>query len=257
MLISLITDQRHSAQELDLVNKLAKSIGLELSTVAGPENYLVLDESGLKYYLSGTKGPVLALDFVSEYSSFMRQVSKTAAGPLKKAMGKGIKKDDTVVDATCGTGKDSLLFLSWGFKVLAFERHPLMFLLLQVAFEHLRRAYPELTGRFELFFGDVSNHGELLQEKKSSVLYFDPMFSELGKQKKSLPRQEMVVFSQLIGPDCDQEQVLQKLLLLPLARIVVKRPLKAAPWEGLVPLASFPGKSVRYDLFRGPIITNL
>ena len=255
MLIPFVIETAASGDEIAIVKKLAKSVGIELQEIAGASSvqsmsYLGMDEHGLRFYLTGSDGPVLALDFVAEYASFMRQVSKTGAGPLKKALGRGVKRGHRVVDATCGTGKDSLLFLSWGLEVLAFERNPLMFLLLQVAWQSLVRQYPELALKFELIFGDVRTGMQVICQKKISALYFDPMFSQGPKTRRSLPRQEMVVFEHLIGADPDQEAVIQSLLKLPLSRIVVKRPHKAPQFSGLAPLASFPGKSVRYDLFR-------
>ncbi|MBI2520174.1 MAG: class I SAM-dependent methyltransferase [Bdellovibrio sp.] len=254
MLLQFLIEMGVSKQEISFIEKLAKSVGIELNVIESPlqsGSYLKIGEGGVSYYCCGAEGPALTLDFVSEYAGFMRQVSKTAAGPLKKALGRAVKKGDTVVDATCGTGKDSLLFLSWGLKVLAYERHPLMFVLLQTAWQKFIGTYPELVDKFELVFGDVRGGVEKMRQKNISVLYFDPMFSEGPGRRRSLPRQEMVVFGHLVGADLDQECVIQSLLELPLNRIVVKRPAKAAQFAAPAPLATFQGKSVRYDLFRG------
>ncbi|HAZ13487.1 MAG: hypothetical protein A2X86_13230 [Bdellovibrionales bacterium GWA2_49_15] len=254
MVIPFFVEGGSAEHEVTFAKKLAKSVGIELQEIFNPSEstqFLKMHEHGLNFYLAGTRGPVLNLDLAQEYASFMRQVSKTAAGPLKKALGRTVKKGDTVVDASCGTGKDSLLFLTWGLKVLAFERNPLMFLLLQMAWQSLVKKYPEVAPNFELVFGDVRAGATRICEGKISALYFDPMFSEGRKGRRSLPRQEMVVFKELVGADYDQESVMASLLKLPLTRIVVKRPSKAPDFAGPLPLASFPGKSVRYDLFRG------
>ncbi len=159
-----------------------------------------------------------------------------ASEPLVKALGLVKSKPARVIDASCGTAKDALQIWSFGVKVVAYERHPMVYALL---WDGLRRAK---IPNFELVFGDASEH----KFNPDDVVIFDPMFEQTDK-KKSLPRKEMQLFKNAVGRDDDQAQVLTKLLASGCCRVVVKRPLKL---ESLPrPNHSIAGKSIKYDVY--------
>lgn len=164
-----------------------------------------------------------------------------ASEPLARALGL-LKKPapKKIIDASCGTGKDALQVWQWGHEVLAFERNPIVYVLL---WDALRR-HP--LPKFELRFGDVASEKFTSDEH----LMFDPMFTQTDK-KKSLPRKEMQLFKNIVGNDLDQEEVIKKLLLSGAGRIVIKRPvrLNANP----SPNHSFTGKTTRFDVYLGEV----
>ena len=156
--------------------------------------------------------------------------------PLVKALGLIKSKPARVIDASCGTAKDALQIWSFGVKVVAFERHPMVYALL---WDGLRRAK---IPNFELIFGDACEQ----KFNADDIVFFDPMFEQTDK-KKSLPRKEMQLFKSAVGQDSDQAQVLEKLLVSGCARVVVKRPLKLESVPK--PNHSIIGKTIKYDVY--------
>lgn len=124
----------------------------------------------------------------------------------------------TILDASCGTAKDALMLWFFGGKVQAFERNPVVFLLLSDA---LARS-EVIKENFHLHYGSAT-----MSEIKADLVYFDPMFPE--KKKSALPNKEMQVFKVLVGSDEDQTSVAAKLLAKKAKRLVIKRPSDAGP----------------------------
>jgi len=192
----------------------------------------------------------LSFDFVKEWNALHHTFpSFSKKDPLLKAL--AIKRGGpfTLLDATCGTGKDSLLFLKLGAKLLSFERSSLMAPLLWDAH---RRAleHPELGPLLEqnltLQFKDAQTLDLEELPFRPDVIFLDPMFPP--KKKKALPKKEMVLFSNLIGKDEDQENLLHWALSLAKKRVVLKRPLWA-PTLTPEPTLSFKGTKIRFDTY--------
>lgn len=175
--------------------------------------------------------------------------------PLAKAL--GIKKLSTcpsVLDATCGMGKDSILMLFFKAKVQAIERSPWIALMLADA---IRRGIDSsivelsttLQENFKLVHGDAISFlnqtpGELLPD----IIYLDPMYDSWSHKKRALPNKNMQVFQNLVGSDNDSVQLLETALKAGAQRVVVKRAIHAPE---LLPgiTHSFKGKSTRYDMY--------
>ena len=165
------------------------------------ENTLSLHSNPDLNFKSAKNMKPLSFDFDKECDS-LRSFSKK--DPLIKALG---NKRDLILDATCGTGKDTLFFLKLGAKVVSYERSPLLAPLLWDA----QRRAPELD--LDIRFGDARNFTE-----QPDVIFLDPMFPP--KKKKALPKKEMVMFSHLIGKDEDQEELLKWALSTAKKRVV-------------------------------------
>lgn len=154
--------------------------------------------------------------------------------PLAKAI--GLKKGQIkpiIYDATAGMLGDSILIYSFGFKVHAFERNPIAYIL-------SKNALSLAESIFNLEFGLASTKIE-----SSDVIYFDPMYEE--KNDKTLPKKEMRIFREVVGVDSDAKIEAEKLKLLT-KRLVIKRSTKA---NSLIenPSFSIKGKSTRYDIY--------
>lgn len=215
-----------------LLETLLETFSLELaSEIKYPyysftENILSLHSNPDLNFTSAKNMKPLSFDFRKEWDS-LRPFSKK--DPLIKALG---NQRDLVLDATCGTGKDTLSFLKLGLKVISYERSPLLAPLLWDA----QRRAPELE--LDIRFEDARNCHE-----RPDVIFLDPMFPP--KKKKALPKKEMVMFSHLIGKDEDQEELLKWALKTAKKRVVVKRPL----WADSSPTISYKGTRVKYDTY--------
>lgn len=203
--------------------------------------YLAYTPQGLCFFVEDAKQKPFFFDLDLELTQFQKQ--RVAKGPLAKALSLGAKPwEKTVVDCTLGTGKDACLILSWGAKVVGYERHPLVYALVKDA--HLRMK-SELKKHLEVRWGSF-----LEAPVKADVLYFDPMYPQKsGPKKSALPRKEMQVFREFVGMDEDWKTSLLTLIRFPVDRIVLKRGTKQS-FDGLTPLAVYEGKSTRYELYR-------
>ncbi|MCX7977588.1 MAG: class I SAM-dependent methyltransferase [Bdellovibrionaceae bacterium] len=187
------------------------------------------------------QGRALSLDFDHNKSDYNRRQHRGRKEILVRALTGG-SEPARVLDMSTGLAIDAVFLCQMGFEVTALERNPILFYLLQSAWQRSQR--PELK-RLHLRLTDAQN---FLSEDLSGfqAIYFDPMYPV--KKKSALPRQEMLVFRELVGDDSDSAQALQLARERFRGRIVVKRPLKA---EALLPgvTHSFRGKIVRYDLY--------
>ncbi len=215
----------------------------EFCLVVEPERKLCsncdyLDFVGGKLVYISSEFGRMSFDFEELMTYHQRQKYAFTKEPLYRALGlKGELKRE-VWDVTCGTGKDSILIKHFGAKLTSFERHPLIFLLLQDA---LRRFPLD----FELKFKEARFHLEELSAPE--VIYFDPMYP--SKKKSALPRKEMLIFKEIVGEDLDAREFLDWATTKALDRVVVKRPLEAPPLKEK-PAASYTGKSTRYDMYK-------
>ncbi|MDO9180901.1 MAG: class I SAM-dependent methyltransferase [Bacteriovorax sp.] len=206
-------------------------------------DYLYFSEGKLNYH-SVDLG-TMCFDFEETYRYHQRQHYALSREPLARALGIKGETHPYVWDTTCGTGKDSLLIRYFGAKLLSFERHPAIFLLLNDA---LRR-YPL---NFEIVFADASRlmPSENSDDDRPDVIYYDPMYPEkTGSKKSALPRKEMRIFKEVVGEDFDSNEFLDWALKTAKSRVVVKRALSATPIKEN-PTASYAGKSTRYDMYK-------
>ena len=229
-------------------------------------------KTDLKKDLMPSKKPTyqpLSFDFIETWKKIKQgPKGQKKKDPLLKAI--SLKKAPksiplTLIDATCGTGKDSLFFIKQGIKVMAYERSPFLAPLL---WDAQRRALsdpelgPILEENFFLSFLDAKNHKKNLESPdvhtqiqskdtavflKPDLIFLDPMFPP--KRKKALPKKEMVLFSHLVGPDEDQENLLSWAIDTKPQRVIVKRPLWATPPKEFPPHTSYQGKTVKFDTY--------
>lgn len=224
----------------------AQSLAEFLQIPVNPEHReefsFCLELSGEGVRLVDAQKRVLEIDFVKDHLNYQRRGLRGKNELLAKALGysKGVRR---VLDLSAGMGIDAVFMTQLGFQVTSVERSKLLFVLLN---EALERA-PEFQSKLQFVSADSY---EYLRASGSSreidAIFFDPMYPH--KKKTALPKQEMVVFRELVGHDEDAARVLEEAMKWPVSRIVVKRPLGA---EELLPGVrhAFEGKVVRYDVY--------
>lgn len=152
-----------------------------------------------------------------------------------------------ILDATAGLGEDSFLLAAAGFRVVLFERDPVIAELLDDALE--RAAADEnlknIASRMQLVKGDSI---ELMPEfaQKADVVLLDPMFPE--RNKSSLVKKKFQLIHYLENPCEEENELLQAAYSVKPQKIVVKRPLKGPFLGDEKPNHSFMGKTIRYDV---------
>lgn len=188
----------------------------------------------------------LKFDFVQQWHHLLRQNHSIKTQPLARALGLKKQTVKRVLDATCGTGKDSLLILSFGAFVQAYERHPLFAKLIADALKNAQKDPSLKTILMERF----SFHQEDCRNAKEDffdVIYYDPMYR---KKTKALPRKEMQIFREILQDEDDEDdkEVFFKWSMEKTRRLVVKRPLKGYSLFD-DPDMTYKGKSIRYDVY--------
>lgn len=185
----------------------------------------------------------LRIDFKNDAENYNKTKSNMSSEPLSRALGSG-KKGRRVLDLSAGMAIDSVFLVQLGYQVTALERNPLLYLALQQA---RLNAQIELQSHIEFIFTE-SEHYLKTTEASFDVCYFDPMFPQ--KKKSALPKQEMVLFKNLVGSDADASVVLKHAIeSKKFKRCVVKRPVSAEPL--LPPSGAIEGKMIRFDIYGG------
>lgn len=189
----------------------------------------------------GRREKPMAVDFAAQWQQ--RQPGREM---LLKAIG-GRRPGLSVLDATAGLGRDSLLMASYGAEVTLCERHPIVAALLK---DGLARAQDdsevgEMASRMRLLEGawpSVTSEG-----KTFDLIYLDPMFPE--SKKSAQVKKAMQIFHDLVGADDDSDGLLAAALDQARHRVVVKRPAKA-PWLAETPPQfAVTGKALRFDVY--------
>jgi 16S rRNA (guanine1516-N2)-methyltransferase len=166
--------------------------------------------------------------------------------PLGRALGARLRR---IVDATAGLGEDSFLLAAMGYEVTAVERCPVVAALLadgvMRASKHVK-LQTIIGRRVSVVKGDARQVIPRLAFKPDSI-YVDPMFPPKRKSS-ALTRKPLRVLRDLAGDDEDAAELLHLCLRHARYRVVVKRPLHAAPL-GVDPSLTYSGKLARYDVY--------
>ncbi len=171
----------------------------------------------------------------------LRQLSRRTL--LGRAIG---RKAMSVVDATAGLGKDSLLLARMGYTVFAAERQPIVAALLE---DGLTRAAAK-SARLSIhcFFADARDLLNRL-DAAPDVIYLDPMYPA-GRKSTVKAARPIRVLRELAGDDVDADCLLAASLRNASRRVVVKRPHFVEPICGDRLTGSLSGKLVRYDFYQ-------
>lgn len=259
MITHLVKSVEYEALKNTWENFLDKNpLPVELTAKAWTIEYdsafpLIKDSEGRKFQINFSD---------REYHKIKSGISTE---PLSKALGAG-KAGLSVLDLTAGLAQDAFFLMQLGYNVWALERNPLIYLALKNAWSYLSETDQK---KINFQFTDALSCLDDLQSKRDSlansltnsagnttfdVVYYDPMFPQ-KRSKSALPKQEMVMFKNLVGEDLDINKILSQFVRSKLfKRVVVKRPLKSDPIlfensELVKPVGSIKGKVVRYDIY--------
>ena len=177
-----------------------------------------------------SEGQSLSCDFISpKYLTEVRQNFSRSEGVYSflKVISKN-KKKLSILDLTAGLGRDLFKFVLSGHKLKAFEKDPVLYLLLEDGLKRFRASpdLEELKERFRLEtnFECELNFGDSLEYLKETedmfdLIYFDPMFQD--KSKKAAPKKHMQIIKSLVKSDeIDKSDVISK--ALDKAQVVLK-----------------------------------
>jgi 16S rRNA (guanine1516-N2)-methyltransferase len=228
---------------------LANQLDVPLLDSAADLN-LEISETGLALQLLGKNAPgPIAVNFNSGRMAHRRRGGQNEL--LGRAVGVGKKTNLSVVDATAGLGGDSFVLADLGCDVVCLERSAVIFQLLQDGWLRGCRDSEiwvrESCARINPIQADAIPWLNEECAQQVDVVYLDPMFPDRSKAARA--RKEMWLFQQFLEDDMDSKELLSAALARAKYRVVVKRPLRAAPLDGPVPGFDIRGKAVRFDVY--------
>lgn len=245
----LASSDEHRAR----AEKLANELGLPVVTESSRDNTVIqVSKQGLCLCLPDSRGQVMRMrvDFTSR--RWRRRIALVRKEPLIRAMGKkGDGRNTWVVDATCGLGRDSFLLAAAGFRVLAFEQHPVLFALLA---DGLQRAAGQpatrtIAARIELVCANACLALPELNQRPE-VIYLDPMFP---RQKKSARvKKDLQIIRAIAGQQQDPATLFDTARRCAPGRIVVKRPRGSGYLVPKAPSYFLDGPTIRFDIYLRP-----
>ncbi|MBQ6453606.1 MAG: class I SAM-dependent methyltransferase [Coriobacteriales bacterium] len=184
----------------------------------------------------------------------MRMLPRLKLGKLqgellvKAARIKGVEGEPIAIDATAGLGEDALLLAASGYRVILFERDPVIAALLADALERAAEQ-PQLAphvARMELRQKDSIPYLRALEPGSIDLVYLDPMFP--ARSKSAAVKKKFQLLHQLEAPCPDEQDLLAAAIAAKPRRIIVKRPVKGALLAGIKPSYQLRGKAIRYDV---------
>ena len=196
-------------------------------------------------------GPV-RVDFGVESMRHRRRAGHVEM--LGRAVGVSGSRRPRVLDATAGLGRDSFVLADMGCEIPLCEREPLIAALLGQGIEDARGSDDQwlrtVGGRMQLLTGDATMLFDGTSLPPVDVIYLDPMFPP--RDKSAAVKKEMALFQALLDNSSrpgEAEALLAWARRQNVARVVVKRPLRAEPLAGEKPSHSLAGKAVRFDVY--------
>lgn len=210
--------------------------------------YVVSSEQGLGICIPAQAKKPYYVDFYSVNMAYRSAKSQQQNELIVRACRiKSLERPSTIVDATAGFGRDAFILASSGFTVSMIERHPVIAALLA---EGLAKINDDaLKARLTLCCADSHAYLKKLSAAvdKPDVIYLDPMFA-IKRQAKV--KKDLQVLQILLDDTPDDSNILLPLAVQAAARrVVVKRPIEAAPLNNQTPTFSLLGKQIRFDIY--------
>jgi 16S rRNA (guanine1516-N2)-methyltransferase len=199
-------------------------------------------------------GPAIWADFVGGRLGHRASTPGGGAAMLRRAV--GFKAAPwQVCDATAGLARDAFLLASIGCAVTAIERSAVVAALVADGVARARQladaAVLASLGRIQWIAADSRQWLAAFNKNgtvpdRPDVVYLDPMFP--ARRKSALVKKEMRLCRLVAGDDGDAGELLELARSAATARVVVKRPVGAAPLaEGVA--YEYAGRTIRYDVY--------
>ncbi|MES1927637.1 16S rRNA (guanine1516-G2)-methyltransferase RsmJ [Salinisphaera dokdonensis CL-ES53] len=211
--------------------------------------YLQYETAGLtlRHAEAGPNDNGLCLDLLD--GNVERRAAGGRKSPLAKAIGLRRHPDSSVLDTTCGLGRDAATLAALGCTATTLERHPVLFALVEDARE--RAAQIEVRPHWLANWSaniraDAINW--LAQQSAQpgfDVIYIDPMFE--STRRKARPQKALAWLGELVGGDTDVGELLDLALARAGRQVVVKQHARSKPLAP--PDRSVEGKAIRFDIF--------
>lgn len=184
----------------------------------------------------------ISVDFLSGKLAFRSRCQPQGENLIKACR---IKNQPTVsiLDATCGLGKDAFLLYCAGFTVTATEQNEVVYQLLKDGVERFSKAKGQPP--FQLLHAQATQQ---MKKQSFEVIYLDPMFPP--RNKSALVKKDMQLFHQLHNNQYFDDQALfLSAIQSATKKVVVKRPKNVGFIAEKTPSYQIFGKNYRFDAY--------
>jgi 16S rRNA (guanine1516-N2)-methyltransferase len=204
----------------------------------------------LRHAEAGPNDNGLCLDLLD--GSVERRAAGGRKSLLAKAIGLPRHPDSSVLDTTCGLGRDSATLAALGATVASLERHPVLFALVEDARERARTSEKPPAW---LAHWQTNTQADAIAwlaarapQPLFDVIYIDPMFE--STRRKAKPQKALAWLGELVGGDTDVAKLLEQARQRARRQVVVKQHARSAPLA--TPDRSVEGKAIRFDIYLVP-----
>ena len=226
-----------SSEGEEFLSFVQQSLDCRLVQTTNAASYLSLKENALSFHSQNFKNPLIFDPTKGQLGYRLKRSEQE--GLLKKALG-NVKPGSVILDATAGLMKDSLIFDSLGYRVIAIEQSKILGTILSVS----QKANPDLS-KIEIRIGQSEN---MLSQLHFDVIYFDPMFEKVGT---ALRERNLRLIKEILAMESihqDNQLTFEKLYQSSYQKLIVKRPIKSKPFSENFNY-QIKGRSVRYDVY--------
>lgn len=206
---------------------------------------LTLSLSDGVLFLQDAQNPKLkaCVDFLKGRLAHRSQQHINGENLVKACRIKG-KQHVTILDATCGFGKDAFLLSCAGFQVQAAESHPVVSALLKDAILRMQHATGDKPFTLHSSWAQSITFNTPIQ-----VIYLDPMFPE--REKSAAVKKDMQLFHRLHSESAQEiERLFSWAMSLASNKVVIKRPAKSNIVTTNPPTYQIKGKACRFDVYQ-------
>ena len=152
-----------------------------------------------------------------------------------------------IYDLTLGWGRDSVLLMANGFKLVSFEHNPLFYhLLVYLRDIAIENEYTRYLSDWQLKLVDASEVLDSLTDDEPHGLYLDLMFPVHKSTAK--PGKDLQLLQQY-SDNMNESVLIEKVFKSNANRLVVKRPLHAPFINERKPDICYREKTVRFDVY--------
>lgn len=180
-------------------------------------------------------------------AAIRRRIAAGRRQPLARALGLHKRGGMTVLDTTCGLGRDAAVLAGLGCQLTAIERHPALHALLADALRRVDATGLAWRANWRALYHDdgISWLAHAGQNALFDVVYIDPMFD--NTRRKARPHRALQWLAELVGADADGATLLAEARQHARRRVVVKSHARATPLAP--PDHQIDGRGLRFDIY--------
>lgn len=237
---------------INTAQDLAKQTGLPLQDSENTEYDLQLRFDSVHIELFDCAlNTAIYVDFVEGALAHRQRYGGGRGQAIARAVGLKKGNTPTVLDITAGLARDAYILACLGCRVTLVEQSPVLYTLIEDGI-HRGLDNPATSDILRNFMNLVNADSVLYMEHmdmqtRPEVIYIDPMYPE--RKKAALVKKDMQILQRLLGKDENAPQLLKTALESATGRVVVKRPVNAAPIDDTEPNTSISSRKTRYDVY--------